>query len=162
MICWQCKSLRLVGVSRLKCRLNSNIFLCIISLPYNKEGIAINMPWLHRILPILEHNLHILMEISTHHSSLEVGIASGGRGRDASNIENSGNVEVVSKFQWSVWCNIRYTVDSIPLLAIYVRSRVCKHDGSSRLDQSIVIRSLRVWSWSTCCQVPPGFRSNNT
>ena len=135
--------------------LSSN--MCI-SLPYNKEGIAINMPWLHRILPILEHNLHKFMEISPHDRSLEISVAPSRAGGHASNIENSRDVEVVGKFQRGIWGNVGDTVDSIPLLAIDIRSGVCKHDGSTGFDQSIVVRSLRVWSRSTCCQIPAGLR----
>ena len=60
---------------------------------------AINVPWLHGVLPILEHNLYIISEISTHNRSLKVAtISPGGITRNASNTKNSLDVEVVSKF----------------------------------------------------------------
>ena len=37
-----------------------------IRLPHNKEGMAINVSWLHSVLPILEHKLYIISETSIH------------------------------------------------------------------------------------------------
>lgn len=56
------------------------------------------MPWLHSVFPILEHNLNIFSEISTHNRGLEVGISPSGKTRNGSNTKNSRDLEVVSKF----------------------------------------------------------------
>jgi len=60
-------------------------------------------------------------------------------GRNASNLQKSWDVEVVSKLQWGMWCIVGDTIDSIPLLAIDIRARVCEHDGSTQFDQSTVV-----------------------
>lgn len=70
----------------------------LVSSPNNEEGIAVNVIRLDGVLPILEHNLDKLPEVSSHHRGLKVCIYPIGTGRHASKSEDSRNLEVVCKF----------------------------------------------------------------
>jgi len=60
------------------------------------------------------------------------------------------DIEVVRKFKGSISRDEGHTIDSIPLLAINNWSRVLKSNCMSCVDQSIVVRTLRVRSRATC------------
>lgn len=75
------------------------------ALPNNEERVAIDMPRLHGVFPILKHNLDVFSKIRTHDRGLKVGISPSGSGGNAVEIENSRDLEVVSQFQWSVCLN---------------------------------------------------------
>lgn len=128
-----------------------------MSLPYNEEGIAIDVPRLNGVLPVLEDDLDELMEVGAHDGGMEVGVAAGGVGGDAADGEDARDVEVVGQLQWGVRGNVGDAVDGVPLLAVDVRGRVGEDDGSSGFDQSVVVRALWVRSRPACGQVSPGF-----
>ena len=122
----------------------------MMNLPHNKEVVPINVPRLHIIFWILKNNLSITSEISSHDRSLEVSTTTSGAVRDASKGEHSRDIVVVRKFKWSISRDEGHTIDSIPLLLINNGSRVLKSNCTSCVDQSIMIRALRVRSWATC------------
>lgn len=113
------------------------------------------MPRLHTVLPVLEHNLNKFSKISVHDRSGKVGISSSGRiVRNASKIVNPTNLKVISQFHRCITWNIWHTVNSISLLSIYIRSRVCKHYCLAWLDHSVVVGALRIRPRSACSQIP--------
>ena len=119
------------------------------NLPYNKEGITINVPRLNLIFPILEDDLDEFVEVGVHDGGLKVGASPSGIGRDASEVEDSGNLEVVSELYRSVRRDIGDAVDGVPLLAVDQTVRVCEHDRTAWLDCTVVVRALRVRPRST-------------
>lgn len=121
-----------------------------MNLPHNKEVVAINVPWLHSVFWIFKNKLSITSEISSHDRSLKVGSTTSGVIWDASKGENSRDIEVVRKFKRSISRDKGHTIDSISLLAINNWSRALKSNCMGCVDQSIMVRALRIRSWATC------------
>lgn len=95
-----------------------------------------------------------------HYRGLEVTISPGGVAGNAPKVKDPRDLEVVREFQRGTCRNKRDAVDSIPLLAINHRSRVCKRDCSAGCDQSIVVGALGVRPRPACCQVPTDLIEN--
>lgn len=78
------------------------------------------MPGLDRVLVVLEDNFHKVMKFSSNH-----GCAENCRGIDRCSLhriqgKDTGDVIPVSKLQWGGRIDIRYPVNSITQLAIYL------------------------------------------
>jgi hypothetical protein len=69
--------------------------------------------------------------------------------------EHPRNVVEISNLERSVSRDEGDTVDCISQLAVDGCPGVGKSDGSCGVDKTIVVRTLRIWPRSTCCQIPP-------
>lgn len=124
-------------------------------IPNNEEVVPIDVPRLHRILRILEHDLRIAAEVGGHHRGLEVSTSAGRAVRDAAECKHSLDVEVVGELQGGVRRDERDTVDSVSLLPIDHRSGVDEPDGPGHVDHPVVVRALWVRSRATRGQISP-------
>ena len=111
------------------------------------------MPTLDNVLIVLKHNFYKCSIVCTHHGCVEVDSSTGGPIGDASDTKNPTDFEEVRKFQGSVSRVEGYAVNCIPLFAVDLTSRTCKYDGFGCVYETIVIRSLWVWPWSTGCKI---------
>ena len=126
------------------------------NLPHNKKAMAIYVPWLQSVFSILKYNFNITSEISSHDRSLEITTSTSGTVWNASKGKYPWDLEVVSKLKWRISWDERDTIDSISLLAIDNWSRVCESYCACGVDHSIMVRTLRIRSWPTCCEIPSG------
>jgi len=87
--------------------------------PNHKERVAIEMVALNYVFVVLEDNLHECSVVGLHNGCVKVNAATGGSVGNGSNTENTRDFEVVGELKRSVGSNVRHTVDSVSLLAIY-------------------------------------------
>jgi len=125
------------------------------NLPYNPKGVSVNVVALDNVFAVLKHDLNEGSKISTHDWGVKVhGFMRRGIW-NASNLENPTNLEVISELQrgisWYEW----YTVQCISLLPIHLCCWALQYNCPANVNQTIMVGALRIWPWSTCCQVCP-------
>ena len=95
--------------------------------------VAVDMPRLNRVFRVLKHDLHVPSEVRRHHSGLEV-IAASRVVLNASEAEDTRNLEVIGKFKWGVRWNEGYAIDGVSLFAVDHGCGVHESDRSSGVD----------------------------
>lgn len=113
------------------------------------------MPGLHDALGVLEYDLDKGAVVRRHNGRVEVDWLARGAVGDAANPEYAGDVEVIGDLQRRVGRDEGDAVHRIALLAVHQPGRAGELDGPGRVDQPVVVRTLRIRPRPARCQVSP-------
>lgn len=119
------------------------------------------MPRLHQVLRVFKDDLNIVPHVGRHHRRLEVSAAARRVVGHAAQRENSRDAVEISNLERSVGRDEGDAVHCVSQLAVDGCPRVGEPDGSCGVDETVVVGTLRVWPWSTRCQVPPAQKVGN-
>lgn len=111
------------------------------------------MPTLYYVLTVLENNFNECSVVGVHDRGVEVYAAPRRVALNASNSEDSRNVEEVGDLHGGIWGYEGDTIDCISLFPVDKTRWVSKSYGFSRIDHAVVVGPLWVRPRSTCGKV---------
>jgi hypothetical protein len=125
--------------------------------PDDPEGVSVDVPRLHLVLAVLEHDLDVVPVAGPHDRRLQVGGAAVGGGAvgDGAHGEDAADLVVVGDLERGVGAHVRHAVHRVAPLPADGRRRVGQADGPGHRHQAVVVRPLRVGPRPAGRQVPP-------
>ncbi|KAL4557559.1 hypothetical protein LXL04_035742 [Taraxacum kok-saghyz] len=126
-------------------------------LPDDEELVAVDVITEDDIGRVFENDLDESSVISAHNRRVGIKSTAGGSIRDASNSENTSDVEIISEFEWSIVGRLkRNAVDSVSLFTADLSSGALKNDGSAGGYHPVVVRPLWIRSRTACVDLNCG------